>query len=176
MDKPDRFHLNYLNLFLSSSDMWPFDLVGRDSNVWGSYMEPNYDSPDLVVMKRGMVPDSFSSFIASHMTSMVRKFRPASSAKSKKITLREEMSRDQNLFYNSVAGTSSIVAGFAPTISIIILTAISSLKGRLGTIAALNFLLAVYMTYFTEVKRMTIFTITAAYVSIACTGSWKLAN
>jgi hypothetical protein len=60
--------------------------------------------------------------------------------------------------------TTSVMASVVPIIAIVVLVKLSALNARLLMIAALNILVSMCITIFTEAKKSEVFAITGAYV------------
>ncbi|KAF1950594.1 hypothetical protein CC80DRAFT_554142 [Byssothecium circinans] len=149
LNPPDAYDINHLQHFLSSEAMGPLHLCGPDRYVWGSYLQPKDHSKELVVLRPRVGADSFSRLTANHAISFMDKFVPA---RFKKI--------------DKDSAWRVIIASLAPVVSIIVLTTISSLRGRLGTIAAFNVLVAVFLTLLTDARRTDVFSVTAAFAAV----------
>jgi hypothetical protein len=158
---PDPYDIDHVQRFLSSAHMGPLHLCGLDRYAWGSFLNPSSLSKELVVLKSREGFDTFSRWLASNIISIIKRF--ACCTRFKKSDPKSGLLgiKDKKIL-SFTFWTTSIIASLAPVFSVVVLTQIDSLVGRLGTIAAFNVLVSVLLTVLTDARRTEVFSVTAA--------------
>lgn len=143
--------------------LWP--MTGRDSNVWGSVIDPHDTSPDLIGIQTRYKEDSFSTWVADHAIILFK----CGLARLKKPN---KHSGVVGYYESSVLKATfvltSIIASLLPIASIIVLMVLSprpmdtAVRAQIGTIAAFNVLISMCLTILTDAKRTDVFAVTAA--------------
>jgi hypothetical protein len=151
MKEPKAPDLTEIQNFISSDRMKPF--LGPDREIWGSFLEPENHSKDLVVLRGRNDTHAFSRKIGTRAIHWIRKY---GGKRWKEVTVHGDTIA-QIAFW-----VTSSIASILPVMSIIILANTNSLHGRLAIIAASNVLTSVSLLYFTDARRIDVFAITAA--------------
>ncbi|KAF2832478.1 hypothetical protein CC86DRAFT_462761 [Ophiobolus disseminans] len=170
LKEPDRFDLRDFQHFMGNEElMGVWALTDHDRDVWGSAIEPEATSIDLVGIQTRHKEDSFSKWVAEHAIYLLR----CGLARVKRPDKRTGM---VGYYESSVLkitfGLTSILASLIPIASIIVLVVLSprpidkAFRAQIATIAAFNVLISVCLTIFTDAKRTDVFAVTAAFTAV----------
>ena len=160
MPEPGKWDLGYLQGFLMTKEMGPLALIGDDAGTWGSVQNPKGYSPDLVALRPRQNGDTFSKWVAEN--AVVNLFRCGCARLKKVSRVHGVVGLEDSTVFRLTSWVTSIVASLIPIASIIVLYSVSSMKARLGIIAAFNLLISTCLSTFTNAKRSEVFAVTAA--------------
>ena len=135
-------------------------LNGEDHMVWGDTKNPKCYAPDLVALRGRPLDDMFSNLFNDKV---VEKWHKWIGHRFKKPHPRHGLqiyNDNQNLKITHLM--TSIVAGFLPILSIIILYSVKPMRVRLAIVAAFNILFTSCLVGLTTSKKGEIFAATAA--------------
>jgi hypothetical protein len=156
---PDRFDLHDIQMFLQSEEMGPPFLTGQDSDTWGSSKAPNDHPPDLIGVHPRMKEDTFSHVVAERA---IHLFKCGLGRLTKgNRHLGRRVYYDSTVLKVTFVMTSGLAA-LLPITSILVMINLHSLKAQLWTIAAFNVLISICLTFFTDAKRLDVFSVNAA--------------
>jgi len=135
-------------------------LIDEDARIWGSPVEANSHSSDIIALCPRTKEDIISGFVAKHAISVLDCWG-WSWFKKLLCTHGVVEYKDSTIFKITYLFTS-IVASLISVTSIIVLYRIDSTKARLGVIAAFNILMTLCLVGMTKAQRSDVFTITTA--------------
>jgi hypothetical protein len=161
MQDPDPVDVRNMQCFYDSKMMNDGDtLTGPDRDIWGTVLEKDSHSKELVVLKPRVGTDTFSRKLSEYAIPLFEAFVCVPCKKPDPrfddLTIREDR------VFKITLWTTSIVASMMPVLSIVILIKLKELNARLGAIAAFNALLSICLLWFTDARRTDIFAVTAA--------------
>ncbi|KAH3943301.1 hypothetical protein HBI56_128050 [Parastagonospora nodorum] len=163
LEAPDQFDLNDVQFFLSSDDMGPNEMKGRDSTSWGDCDTPTDHPPDLIAVHPRKKEDLFSHIVAEKGVHLFKCGLGRITKGNKHVGHR--------IYYDSTVLKmtfllTSAMAALIPIASILVLVRVKTLNTQLWIIAALNILISVCLTFFTEAKRTDVFAVNAAFAAV----------
>jgi hypothetical protein len=157
---PGEWDLKYMQHFLQSADMGSLAMTGPDAVTWGSVEKPKSYSPDLVALSPRPREDTFSDWFTEKAVPKLLKCGCARFKKKSHVhgVIGYEDTNIQRVTY----WITNILASLIPIASIVVLSSVHSLSGRLATIASFNVLISICLSVFTGAKRSEVFAVTAA--------------
>ncbi|KAH7118967.1 hypothetical protein B0J11DRAFT_81939 [Dendryphion nanum] len=164
MERPAKGDLKYMRSFLMSNEMGGLIFHGEDMMTWGEHSNPDKCAPDLVALHPRQTEDPFSMWVARNA---LPGLECTGWARLKKISkIHGVVSVEDSSIFRFTSWTTSIVASLVPIASILVLYTVSSMKARLGIIAAFNLLISFCVATFTNAKRSEVFAVTAAFAAV----------
>lgn len=159
---PPREHdLQSLRDWLQRPEMGNYRLLGADRNIWGDLDDPIDPNTDLITLAKSPNNDIFTHWFFEKVLPIFHRLRYTRSKEtdleSGIVSYKEESIQR----YTSVVTT--IVASLLPTVAIIVLFCVGSMRVRLGLIAVFTTLFTTCLAIFTSGRRGEIFTATSAY-------------
>ncbi|KAH4116562.1 hypothetical protein HBH47_166270 [Parastagonospora nodorum] len=165
MEMPDSVDVRNMQCFYDSAMMNHGNtLIGADRDIWGTVLEENSHSQELIVLKPREGTDTFSRKLSELAIPLFESLAPARFKKPNPrvgtLTVREDR------VFRITLWTTCIVASMMRVLSIVVLTRLKEANERLGVIAGFNALLSVCLLWFTDAKRTDIFAVTAAFAAV----------
>lgn len=145
--------------------MGPLALIGDDAMTWGSTSYPNSHCPDLVTIRPRNVEDTFSKWITEKIVPVF--FRFGFGRLNRVPTVHGDIGYNDSSLLRITFWITTVIASLLPIASISILYCVHSILARLAIIAAFNVVVSICLTAFTAAKRMDVFAVAAAYVSLS---------
>jgi hypothetical protein len=161
LPEPDRFDIRDIQNFMSCDEM-ALPLTGRDRYTYGSFLNlDSYCKDSLVTLRARARTDAFSSKLSEHAITVMDFFKRVFTKRRNDPSVNQVTEGYHDTTVSKVTSwLTSVIASAIPVFSIIALVNIPTLKRRLAAIAGFN----VCLVFFTEVRRIDVFSITAAYV------------
>jgi len=139
--------------------MGPLALAGDDASIWGSTKEPKSFCPDLITLRPRHNEDIFSKWVTERA---IMKLFKCGCHRLKKVSRIHGVSgfKDSTLLQVTFWITTAIAS------SISVLYYVHSMLARLAIIATFNVAVSLCLMAFTTAKRLDVFAVAAAYVTI----------
>jgi hypothetical protein len=165
MPEPNKYDLHYLQDFFATQDMGPIEMLGPDSNVWGSRLDRRSYSPDLVALHGRQDEDPFSTWVTERGVRLLFHFgchRFKSPGPGHGMIGYKTSSLLRITYW-----VTTIVASLLPIASITTLYFVKPMVFKLAIMAGLNVFVSICLLSFTTAKRSEIFAVSAGYVLLS---------
>jgi len=130
-------------------------LIGADRDVWGTVLEDNSHSPELVVLRPREGTDPFSRIMSRWAIPLFKALAPARFQKANPrigaLTVREDR------VFMGTRWVTGFVAAVMPALAVLGMRRVKEVEGRLLAMAGFDLLMAVRLMACTEAKRKDVF-------------------
>lgn len=162
---PPREHdLDSLRDWLQRPKMGNYSLVGADRNVWGDLDDPISPTTDLISLAASSNNDLFTHWFLEKILPVVHRFRVWGERKSEGDLESGTVSYKEESIQRYTSFVSTVVASLLPTVAIIVLFCVESMRVRVGLITVFTTIFTSCLAIFTPGRRGEIFAATSAYV------------
>lgn len=160
MAEPGSGDLKNIQNFLATREMGPLALTGEDAAIWGSTLNPEEHSSDLIALLHRHNEDIFSKWFTEK--AIIQFFKLGLHRWGKPRAIHGLPSFHESTLLGITYLITSVVASLLPIASISILYYVRSMEARLAIIATFNLVVALSLTAFTTAKRSDVFAVVAA--------------
>jgi hypothetical protein len=140
--------------------MGPLVLIGDDAMVWGTWEKHDDHVDDLITLLPRLGGDYFSRWMAEHAITFLHRTDLAKFMKPNRVSGEVEYN-DQSIFRVTLFITCMIASGI-PIVSTGVLSTMTGLAARIGTVGAFSVLFSICLMIFTDARRAEIFALSAA--------------
>lgn len=144
--------------------MGPLALAGDDAPIWGSTKEPKSFCPDLITLRPRHNEDTFSRWITER--AIIKLFKCGCHRLMKVSRIHGVPGFKDSTLLQVTFWITTVIASLLPIASISVLYYVHSMLARLAIIATFNVVVSLCLMAFTTAKRLDVFAVAAAYVTI----------